>query len=128
MTSIARGFLASAIGYGVLGMALGLHMAMAKDHGQMPTHAHVMVIGWVSFALFGFFYHLFGPKVWRTLSRLHFGLAQLSFAGLVAGLWLQYSGATQYEPVAAISSIAYAVSFLLFAGVAWPVLRHGTGS
>ena len=27
--------------------------------GQMPTHAHTMVAGWLMSAVFAFFYHLF---------------------------------------------------------------------
>ena len=123
MVSIARLFFGAALAYGVLGFLFGLHMAMSQDHGQMPTHAHIMVIGWVSFALFSFFYHLFGEKVSKALSLIHFWLAQISLIGLVIGLWLFYSGKPEFEPVAAISAMGYAASFLLFAGVAWPVLR-----
>lgn len=124
MVSIARLFFGSALIYGILGFLLGLHMAMSQDHGQMPTHAHIMVIGWVSFALFGFFYHLFGDRVSKMLSMIHLWLAQISFIGLVIGLWLFYSGNPEFEPVAAISSLAYAASFVLFAVVAWPALRQ----
>jgi hypothetical protein len=124
MKGIGKTFFASALAYGVLGMLLGLHMAIAKNHGQMPTHAHVMVIGWLSFAVFGLFYALYENAVPKLLARLHLWLAQVSFAGLVIGLWLIYSGRAQYEPIAAISSLAYAASFLLFVAVAIPVMRN----
>lgn len=124
MVSIARWFFGSALVYGLLGMVLGLQMAMTQDHGQMPTHAHIMVIGWLSFALFGFFYHLFSERVSRVLSGIHCVLAEVSLLGIVIGLLLVYSGSPEYEPIAAISSLVYAVSFLLFAAVAWPVFRQ----
>lgn len=124
MVSIARLFFASALIYGILGMLLGLHMAASHDHGQMPTHAHLLVIGWVSFAIFGLFYHLFADTVSKVLSAIHLWLAQLSFIGIVAGLFLYYSGRTEFEPVAAISSLAYAVSFVVFGIVALPVLKR----
>jgi len=108
----------------MLGFVFGLAMAISHDHSQLPTHAHIMVIGWVSFALFGFFYQLFGSKVSAGLAQVHFWLALVSLIGLVIGLWLIYSGDTEYEPIAAISAIGYAVSFLIFAAVAWPVLRN----
>ena len=123
MTVITKGFFIAAVIYGLLGMILGLQMAITHDHGQMPTHAHIMVIGWVSFFLFGLFYLQFGERVNGTLARLHFWLAQISMVGLMIGLWLNYSGRTEYEPIAALSSIAYAVSFVLFAGTALPVIR-----
>ncbi len=123
MHGIGKAFFASALVYGALGMLLGLHMAITKDHGQMPTHAHIMVIGWVSFAIFGLFYSAYGTSVSTVLSQFHFWLAQLSMAGLTIGLGLFYSGQPEYEPVAAVSAIAYAVSFLVFAVAAIASLR-----
>ena len=120
MTGIAKWFVTTAILYGLLGMLLGLHMAMTHDHSQRPTHAHIMVIGWVSFFLFGLFYIHFGKSVRQWLAVLHFAVAQISMLGLMVGLWLIYSGQTQYEPVAAISSLGYAASFLVFAVIAIP--------
>jgi uncharacterized protein involved in response to NO len=122
MNSIAKGFFISAIIYGLLGMLLGLEMAISNNHGQMPTHAHIMVIGWVSFSLFGFYYFQFGKAVSRVLSLFHFWMAEVALIGLVIGLWLVYSGRTQYEPIAAVSAITYALSFLVFAVAAIPVL------
>jgi hypothetical protein len=123
MRSIARNFFVSAIVYGMLGMLLGLAMAMRHDHGQLPTHAHIMVIGWLSFAIFGFFYALLGGAVPRRLALTHFWLAQVSLAVLVAGLGLYYAGETQFEPLAAIGSIGYAVSFFVFAFAAFKAFR-----
>jgi hypothetical protein len=122
MNTIARWFMTTAIVYGLLGMLLGLHMAMSHDHGQRPTHAHIMVIGWVSFFLFGLFYFHFGQSVRQWLAVAHFVLAQVSLLGLTIGLWLLYSGETQYEPIAAVSSMGYAVSFLIFAAVSVPAV------
>src|ERR1044072_9020407 len=121
MNGIARGFLVSAVAYGLLGMLLGLHMGITHNHGQMPTHAQIMVIGWVSFFLFGIYYLQFGQATSRTLSVIHFWVAQCAFVALVTGLGVIYRGRNQYEPVAAVSSIAYALSFLVFAAAAIPV-------
>jgi hypothetical protein len=120
--SIAKGFFISAIIYGLLGMLLGLEMAISNNHGQMVTHAHIMVIGWVSFSLFGFYYFQFGKAVSRMLTLFHFWMAEGALIGLVIGLWLVYSGRTQYEPIAAVSAITYALSFLVFAVAAIPVV------
>lgn len=123
MQGIGKAFFASALVYGVLGMLLGLHMGISKNHAQMPTHAHIMVVGWLSFAVFGLFYAHYENAVSRVLARLHLWLAQISFAGLTMGLWLLYSGQSQYEPIVALSSMAYAISFLVFVAVAIPVMR-----
>jgi hypothetical protein len=123
MRPIARNFFVSAIVYGILGMVLGIAMAMRHDHAELPTHAHIMVIGWLSFAIFGFFYALLGNAVPRTLALTHFWLAQVSLAVLVVGLGLYYAGETQFEPLAAIGSIGYAASFFVFAYAALKAMR-----
>ena len=123
MRSIARNFFVSAIVYGMLGMLLGIAMAIAHDHGELPTHAHIMVVGWLSFAVFGFFYTLLGNAVPLRLALTHFWLAQISLAVLVVGLGLYYADYTQFEPLAAIGSIGYAVSFFVFAFAAFKALR-----
>ena len=123
MKGLGRAFFASALVYGILGMLIGLHMGMSKDHAQTPTHAHILVVGWLSFAIFGLFYAAYEHAVPPLLARIHFWLAQVSLAGLAIGLWLLTAGRAQFEPVVVVSSIAYLVSFILFAFVVLPVMR-----
>ncbi len=123
MKAIVKGFMLSAAFYGVVGILLGLHMAMSHDHAQMPTHAHIMVIGWLSFFVFGLFYGLYEETVSPLLARIHFWSAQTAFAGLVAGLGFLYGDRPEYEPLAAISALVYAASFLLFTLIVFRALR-----
>lgn len=123
---LARAFLGTAIAYGIAGIALGLAMAMSKDHGQMPTHAHINVIGFLSFFLFALFHAQWGSAVSGLPARIHFWLAQAGMLGLTVGLYLTYGGATHLEAIPAISAMIYAASFLVFAVAAWPVLRKGS--
>ena len=122
MNCVAKGFFITAIVYALLGMLMGLEMAISHNHGQMPTHAHTLVIGWLSFSLFGFYYSQFGKAMPRVLSLIHFWMAQAALIGLIIGLRLIYSGQSQFEPIAAVSSIGYALSFVVFAVAAIPVL------
>ena len=78
MTQLASRFFGSAIIYAVLGMSLGLVMGITQDHSQMPTHAHLMLLGWVSFAIFGVFYQMFPAAAANRLAQVHFWLAQSS--------------------------------------------------
>jgi len=122
MTGLAARFFLSAIVYAILGMALGLVMGMTQDHTQMPTHAHMLVIGWVSFALFGLFYHLFPNAAATRLATAHFWLAQVSFVALIVGLFLIFSGRPDADPIAAIASTGLLVSMILFGVIALPVV------
>lgn len=42
-----RRYLLTAFSYALLGLALGLYMAASHDHGQLVTHAHIMMIGFL---------------------------------------------------------------------------------
>lgn len=125
MTGLASRFFASALIYAVLGMALGLVMGMTEDHAQMPTHAHILVVGWVSFALFGFFYHLFPAAASNRLAAVHFWLAEASLLILLAGLVQIFAGRAEAgTPFAAAGSIGLLSSMILFAIIAWPSVRR----
>ena len=122
MSGTARTFFVGSIGFGILGMLLGLAMAIRQDHSAMPAHAHILVIGWLSFAVFGLFYHLFPAAASSLAARIHCWLATISAPILFVGVYLVATGHSAVEPLAATSAIAYAVSFLAFAWAAWPVL------
>jgi hypothetical protein len=122
MIGTARVFFAGSIGFGIIGMLLGLAMAISQDHSAMPAHAHILVIGWLSFAVFGFFYHLFPVVASSLAARIHCWLATISAPLLFLGVYLVVTGNPAIEPLAASSAIAYALSFVAFAWAAWPVI------
>jgi len=123
MQGVARNFLTLAVIYALCGMALGLHMSITHDHGQMPVHAHTMVAGWLMSSVFAFFYHLF-PAIRDTmLARVHFWLTAVSGIGLLVGLYFLLAGNASIEPLVAASSMGFYAAMLLFVFVALPVLR-----
>jgi cbb3-type cytochrome oxidase subunit 1 len=122
MQGVARNFFTLAIVYSLCGMALGLHMAISQDHGQMPTHAHTMVAGWLMSAVFAFFYHLFPAVAQKTLAVVHFWLTAISGIGLMIGLYVMLAGHPAIEPVLGISSAVFYVGMLLFAFIALPAI------
>ncbi|WP_394887721.1 hypothetical protein ACG873_22405 [Mesorhizobium sp. AaZ16] len=124
MQGVARNFFGLAIIYALCGMALGLHMSITHDHGQMPVHAHTMVAGWLMSAVFAFFYHLFPAVAAQRLATVHFWLSAVSGIGLLVGLYFLLGGNAAVEPLVAISSIGFYASMLLFVFVAMPVFRR----
>ena len=119
MNGVARVFFLSSLIFGLAGLVLGNIMAASHDHTQLPTHAHIMVVGWLSFAVFGLFYHHFPAAAASILAKVHLVVAELSLLALAIGLYMLYGGDLSFEPVAAVSSIVYALSFALFAFIAW---------
>jgi hypothetical protein len=122
MQRVARNFFTLAIIFALCGMALGIHMGMSGDHGQMPTHAHIMLAGWVTSAIFAFFYHLFPSAGDKTLATVHFWLTAVSVIGFVVSLYFLMAGNESMEPVLGIASIGFLLGMLLFAFIALPVI------
>jgi len=122
MQGVARNFFTLAVIYALCGMALGLHMGMSGDHGQMPAHAHIMLAGWVTSALFSFFYHLFPAAGAKRLATVHFWLTAISGVGLVGSLYLVTAGNEAMEPVLGIASIGFVLGMVLFAVIALPAV------
>ena len=123
MQGAARLFFALAIVYAIAGMLLGLSMAISHNHQQMPTHAHIMLAGWVSSAIFAFFYHLFAGIGQSRLASVHFWLQAVSGVVLVVSLYFMIAGNEAIEPITATASMAYLAGVLLFAWIVLPVLR-----
>ena len=122
MQGIARNFFTLAIIYALCGMALGLHMAITHDHGQMPTHAHTMTAGWLMSAVFAFFYHLVPAARASRLAAVHFWLTAISGIGLLVGLFFLLAGNGGIEPLVAASSMGFYAALLLFAFIALPAI------
>ena len=125
MQGVARNFFTLAIVYALCGMALGLHMSISQDHGQMPTHAHTMVAGWLMSAVFAFFYHLVPVARASRLAIVHFWLSAISGICLLVGLYFLLEGNPAIEPVVAVSSMGFYASMLLFAFIALPAIWRG---
>lgn len=122
MKGQARNFFTLAIVYAVLGIVVGLYMAISENHGQRVTHAHIMLAGWVTSALFAFFYHLYPAVAATVAAKVHFWLHAASSVVMLVSLLLLYGGSPSFEPGAAGGSLVFGASVLLFAFVALPAL------
>lgn len=123
MLGAARLFFTLAVVYAICGMFLGLYMGISGNHLETPTHAHIMLAGWASSALFAFFYHLFPAINLSRLATVHFGLQTVSTIVMVGSLFILYGGEAgnpSAEPGAAIGAMGYLAGMLLFA---WISLR-----
>jgi cbb3-type cytochrome oxidase subunit 1 len=78
----------------ILGIGLGIFMAITHDYQLAPVHAHTNLIGFVSLSLFGIVYKIYPQLGTRRLAKLHFFLsapAAIMFPPgiLLAALWQQ---------------------------------------
>ena len=111
-----RKFIMTALGYAILGMLLGIHMAASKNHGQMVTHAHIMLVGFVVSFIYGLCHKLWLGNATSMLAKVQFWIHQLGAAGITIGLFLLYGGfvaVDTIDPFLAGSSFAALIAMIL---------------
>ncbi|MDO6730217.1 hypothetical protein Q4577_09315 [Marinovum sp. 2_MG-2023] len=96
----------------ILGMLWGIQMSATGDHTLAPAHAHLNLLGWVSMAIFAFYYQLVPGAEQGLLPKLHFAAAVVALGLLVPGIVLAIQG--KGDMLAKLGSVVAAVSMLLF--------------
>ncbi|OLF73209.1 hypothetical protein AWH62_09765 [Maricaulis sp. W15] len=99
----------------ILGMLLGEHMGRSGDHTQMPTHAHMMLLGGVLPILWAILYRVFklanGLLAWAQV-----GLHHVAVLVMIPSLYLMFGQMVDEAavgPLLGISAIMAIVSVAL---------------
>ena len=121
MRGVSFWFLAIGAVAVLIGMIWGIRMSATHDHTLSPAHAHLNLVGWVTFALFGFYYHAV-PTAVGGAAKLHLALATLGLVAMVPGIALAVTGQTELLAIA--GSFLTLASMALFVVI---VLRNGFG-
>jgi len=111
-----RKYVMTALGYAIVGVALGIHMAATSNYGQMVTHAHILLVGFVLSFIYGVCHKLWLNEPSAKLSKIQYYLHQLGVLGLVVSFFLIYGGFVERITVAAllaVSSIAVFVGLVM---------------
>lgn len=113
--------------YGLAGMGLGLWMAATRDHSQLVTHAHLLLVGFLLSMLYAIIHRLWLDNPGRWLPLVQLGLHHLGVLGLVTGLFLLYggyAGIDRLDPLLALSSIAATLGLFLLLVMTLGSFRH----
>lgn len=97
------------------GMLLGEHMGRTGDHGQMPTHAHMMLLGGVLSILWAMIYRVLGLPA-GLLAWVQTALHHISTLAMIVALYMLYgqiSTEAAMAPVLGMASISAIISVLL---------------
>lgn len=122
---VDRLFLLAGILYLLVGMVMGNFMGRTGDHSQMPTHAHIMMLGFVSMSIFAIVYHLWPVMQESVLAKVHFGLHQLGTLSMIILLYLTTGGlgdTSALGPFFGMTDMTLIVATLVFG---WNVFRNG---
>ena len=117
MPYVSQLFFRSAVIFLVIGVAIGLHMAISDDHGAFPAHAHINLLGWVTSALFGGYYALNPAKAERRIAMIHFFVYTAGLVVMLPALYVMLLGNEWVEPLLAAGSMIVAAGVLVFAVV-----------
>lgn len=110
-----RKFVAAGFGYAILGLVLGIYMAASHNHGQMVTHAHIMLAGFVVSFIYGVCH-----KLWLDnntgLAKTQFYLHHAGTIVMSLGLFLLYgnfASPAAIEPFLSVSTLAILAALIL---------------
>jgi hypothetical protein len=98
--------------YLIAGIVLGIVMAASHDHSQMPLHAHLNLLGWVTLGLVGIWYRVQPEASQTKLAKAHFVLHNAGLPVLSVGLFYVLRGHESVEPILAVASIAIGIGVL----------------
>jgi len=94
------------------GMVWGVMMASSNDHGMMPAHAHLNLMGWTTLALMGGFYALTGKG--GRLGWTNFVLSAGGVVVAIPSLALLLAGNKAAEGGAVAGSVLALLGMLTF--------------
>ncbi len=112
---MALRFIKIAVVYLFIGAALGLAMGLSQKFTLAPVHAHLLLLGWASFALVGLVYHLYPAAAETKLARIHFWLHNLGLPGFMLALGILLTGSESAGPFVGISAIVVILGLASFA-------------
>lgn len=113
MRGLAYFCIVSAAMYALAGMAFGIVMAASHDHTLMTVHAHLNLLGWVSMAIYGLYYHAVPAAADTRLAKVHVGVATLGLWIMIPGIAMAVLGMTEGPAIA--GSLLTILGMLLFA-------------
>jgi hypothetical protein len=123
MPSISNLFFKTAIVFLVIGVAIGLQMAISGDHTVFGAHAHLNLLGWVTSAIFGGYYALNPAKATGKWPIAHYAVYTLGVVIMIPSLYMLLRGNTAFEPGVAVGSIIAFIGILMFAVVVFSPAR-----
>lgn len=123
MPKVSNYYFRTATLFLIVGIAVGLHMSISKNHDVVGAHAHINLLGWVTSAVFGGYYALNPAKAAGRLALLQYVIYTLGVVVMCASLYLLLKGNAAMEPIVAVSSLVTFLGVLLFAWIVWTPAR-----
>jgi hypothetical protein len=109
-------FFRTAILLAIAGIVLGVFMGVNQDFRLAHLHAHLNLLGWVSFFIFGGYYALAPQAAVGMLPKVHYGLCLIGLLVFMTGLaGIGLADDDDMAPFAAAGSLLILAGFVIFA-------------
>ncbi len=109
-------FFRTAILLAIAGISLGIFMGVNQDFRLAHMHAHLNLLGWVSFFIFGGYYALAPHAAGGVLPKVHYALCLLGLLTFLAGLTsVALAAEAPLVVLAVVGSLLLLAGFLVFA-------------
>src|SRR5690606_7053973 len=117
MPRISEYYFRTAILFLLVGISIGIHMAISQNHNVIGAHAHINLLGWVTSAVFGGYYALNPAKAAGRLPMIQYIVYTAGVLLMVVSLYLLLMGNTAMEPMVAAGSLVPFAGVCLFAWI-----------
>nr|WP_218627981.1 cytochrome-c oxidase [Sporosarcina sp. E16_8] len=99
----------------MLGISLGLYMSLTHIFTLTSVHVDINLLGWMSLALIGVFYHLY-PNMGKTsLAKWHFWLHNIGLPVIMIAIALAILGVSPvFFPIATAGWAAILIGIFCF--------------
>jgi len=116
MTNISAWYLRTAVLVVLGGMGLGLFMSARQDFTLAPVHAHINLIGWLSFFAIGLYYRAVPDAGASRLARIQFWALLIGILVMALSLsMLLTTGAAIWGPLTGLGGVLLILGMVLFA-------------
>ena len=100
--------------YMLVGLVMGLVMAISHDWKLLPVHSHILLLGWATMAIAGIVYIVVPSCANRKLAAIHFWGHNVGLPLMMVSLGLVEYGYGAAEPVIGIGSTIVLASLVAF--------------
>ena len=104
--------------YALIGAMIGSDLAGRKDYSMVPSHAHILVVGWLTLFAYGIFYCVFKEISMKKTAKLH------AWTSLIGGGLMPLSMLLYYKNENSFTTLMFIVtaSVLLLAIILFTVI------
>ena len=109
-------YLVWALCYAVAGMGVGIFMGMSQNHAQHVTHAHILLVGFVTSLIYGVIHKLWLIDKMPRLAMAQFIVHHVGAVTMFVGLLLLFGNVlplAQLDPMLALASLTVTLGVVL---------------